>query len=251
MACDYCPQATHVRAYARVGGPREMSFDTFARCLAGVPKGVEILFAGMAEPWLNPRATDMLLHAHDSGYRVGVYTTTFGMKPADLARIWHVPLLCLCVHLPDADGMMKLEVTDDYLAVLRLALAHPAGSHVTVIGRLHPRVREALGRDVPSDLGGIVGRAGNLKGKAVPWRAGRIKCSACGPELDHNVLLPNGDVVLCCMDYGMEHILGNLTATGYPELFRGEAYRRVREAQRDDASGDPICRRCELAVPDV
>jgi len=25
-----------------------------------------------------------------------------------------------------------------------------------------------------------------------------------------NVLLPNGDVVLCCMDYGLDHILGNL-----------------------------------------
>lgn len=35
---------------------------------------------------------------------------------------------------------------------------------------------------------------------------------SCGftPFYDHNVLLPNGDLVICCMDYSIKHKIGNL-----------------------------------------
>ncbi|MER9007171.1 SPASM domain-containing protein [Mesorhizobium sp. M0862] len=36
-----------------------------------------------------------------------------------------------------------------------------------------------------------------------------------------NVLLPNGDVTLCCTDFERRHVLGNLLRDEYADLFEG------------------------------
>jgi hypothetical protein len=58
-----------------------------------------------------------------------------------------------------------------------------------------------------------------------------------------NVLLPNGDVVLCCNDYGMQHVLGNLLTDTYESLFRGKEFRKVVAGMKDDKS-EILCRYC-------
>jgi hypothetical protein len=40
----------------------------------------------------------------------------------------------------------------------------------------------------------------------------------CVERLYHNVLLPNGDVSLCCMDYGLKYVLGNLYNQEYNDI---------------------------------
>ena len=40
----------------------------------------------------------------------------------------------------------------------------------------------------------------------------------CVENLYHNVLMPNGDVSLCCMDYGLDNIIGNLDNQSYEEV---------------------------------
>ena len=40
----------------------------------------------------------------------------------------------------------------------------------------------------------------------------------CVEHLYHNVLLPNGDVSLCCMDYGLDHVIGNLNTQSYEQV---------------------------------
>tara|TARA_Y100000004_G_C8744929_1_gene339909 strand:- start:217 stop:609 length:393 start_codon:yes stop_codon:yes gene_type:complete len=44
------------------------------------------------------------------------------------------------------------------------------------------------------------------------------KTCGCIEELYHNVMLPNGDVSLCCMDYGLKHILGNMFTQEYEDV---------------------------------
>lgn len=253
MNCGYCPQERHVRRYSERAGSGEfrMSLDVFKACLKTVPPEVEILFAGMAEPWLNRETTAMLLHAHAMGHRVGVYTTTVGLPPGDVEKIRHIPFLHFCLHLPDADGQMSLSVTDRYLAGLRAAMTIPSCTFM-VIGPLHPRVREVLGFDVQDGSHSLISRAGNLPAgvavKNIPPHKGEIRCSSTNPgSMDHNVLLPNGDVVLCCCDYNLDHVLGNLQRQTYAELFTSEPYLRVMRGWKDE-SIDVICRRCEIAV---
>src|SRR5574343_287653 len=79
-----CPQRPHIASYARRVDYRAAKFSLsladFKRCLMTVPTEVEIVFAGMAEPWLNQDTTEMVLHAAHLGHTVAVYTTTVGMS---------------------------------------------------------------------------------------------------------------------------------------------------------------------------
>lgn len=245
MRCSYCPQPLLVSKYAERG--ERMSLEMFKACLDRVPAQVEILFAGMAEPWLNPSCTDMLLHASGRGHHVGVYTTCSGMSVADAQRLQDLSFLHFCIHLPDADGQMKLKVTEDYLKAVQTCMAIP-NHNLVVYGRLHPEVRQAIGRDLPDSSAALISRAGNVPRLTIQRKEGKLKCSVCGPRLNHNVLLPNGDVTLCCMDYGLDHILGNLSRQSYESLFEGDAYLTVMRGLSDE-SVDTRCRHCEVSAP--
>jgi hypothetical protein len=63
-------------------------------------------------------------------------------------------------------------------------------------------------------------------------------------RMRQNVLLPNGDVTLCCMDYGLQHLLGNLVSGDYDALLRSDEFLRVRKGLKDE-SEEILCRYCE------
>ncbi len=74
-----------------------MSFETFKACVDKLPQNVDVGFAGMCEPWINPDCTKMVIYAHKQGHRIEVFTTLVGMKPSDidqLANIPHSRILC-------------------------------------------------------------------------------------------------------------------------------------------------------------
>ncbi len=242
MGCDYCPQKIHVTNYR---SEKVMSLETFATCLSKVPTNVDIHFAGMAEPWLNPNATGMVLMAHEQGHRVGVYTTCSGMVLEDIYAIRHIPFIHFCLHLPDADGIMKFNVTPEYLEVLKLCMTIP-GRNFTCIGHVHPEVDRITG-PVPDSSNTLISRAGNLKTLAITPKKGRLKCSAMSERLDHNILLPNGEVLLCCMDYAQQHVLGNLLTDSYESLFDNPEWHRIKKGL-DDETSNILCRTCEIAT---
>lgn len=246
MNCGYCPQKLHVKKYSLTNTVFAMSMETFETCLSKIPLDVEIIFAGMAEPWLNPNCTDMLLLAHSRGYKIGVYTTTVGMMFDDIDKIKRLPFIHFCLHLPDDAGVMRVKVDESYLNVLRHAMQ--IKHNFMCIGNVHPLVKEVTG-EVEDSSNALISRAGNLKTLAAVYKTGKIRCSACGPVIDHNILLPNGEVLLCCMTYGMESILGNLLECSYAELFTGKEYQRIAQGLEDDGLDIP-CRKCEVATND-
>jgi radical SAM protein with 4Fe4S-binding SPASM domain len=91
-----------------------------------------------------------------------------------------------------------------------------------------------------------IDRAGNVKRNLMRHK-GAMRCSYTdGPETyDHNVMLPNGDVHLCCMDYGLSTRLGNLFEQSWDEIQNDEPMRALREANAIE--GDSLCRRCHGA----
>jgi len=96
----------------------------------------------------------------------------------------------------------------------------------------------------------VISRAGNLTnypGMDLQKRlSGIIYCDSCGSDFNHNVLLPNGDVIVCCMDYAMQYIIGNLAETSYADLFKSDIIRGMRDKLIDDGS-DIFCRYCHNA----
>lgn len=262
LGCVYCPQDTVVRAYRQLQSPlgSVMSLETFVTCLDKLPPGVRIDFSGMAEPWLNPHCTEMLLYAHRQGFEIAVYTTAAGLSEADIDRLADVPFRVFTVHLPDATGRYtRIPHDDQYLQTIRKLGGTISQAHFTVIGTVHPAVREVINRPVRSislhDRAGNVGpdRLSDLPDLAFTSTGkirGRLRCSAVtGYELNHNVLFPNGDVALCCMDYGLRHGLGNLLENSYAALFESPEYARVQSGLIHDS--DILCRTCRYAERDT
>jgi len=251
IRCDYCPQDKLVRAYHRLSGATKMSLETYRCVLRKLPPGTIIHFSGMSEPWLNPHCTEMVLHTHESGYEVSVFTTVVGMDVADVEKIRSIPFGHFVVHLPDTERYAKIDVDETYLKTLDYIVKSPIRNcEFMTMGTLPPNVRRVLGKRIAATR--MMDRAGNVTTmsdiRCPPRLAGPIRCRSCGDAMNHNILLPNGDVVLCCMDYGLQHILGNLLLTDYESLFHGAVFKQLQLALNDD-SLDILCRYCENASP--
>ena len=248
--CVFCPQRVLEQAYQ---GERTMTVDSFATMIDTVPPEVRITFSGFIEPWMNKNCTDMLLLAHDRGHPVSVFTTGVGLSVADLERIAHVPFAGgpnggFTLHLPDSELLARHPITPGFIRSMEWLSQNRdriQNFYVMNMGhQVHDSVRHLFDW-APKPI--MWGRAGNLSRESVlkpelaalasSWQekihTDGVRTCGCVEHLYHNVLLPNGDVSLCCMDYGLNNIIGNLKTQTYEQV--------IPQAQ----TCYDICTRCE------
>ena len=258
--CRYCPQKKLLDRYYKENKDREsiMSYDKYKGYIDMIPRDVEIHFSGMCEPWLNPHCTDMVEYAESRGHIIDIYTTLVGMTINDYYRIRELKLHYFVLHVPDQYGNSNIKIDDDYIELLKVICEDVRKGKfsikkLSVQGTIHQKIWEIvsdLGLPVNSE---IFDRAGNVdidENVCVieNMRKGPIVCKYCmGVGLGRNVLLPDGTVLLCCMDYGMEHILGNLNTDTYEEISNGIMKREYRKQLRSLKNGMIICRNCHVA----
>jgi len=232
--CAFCPQRVLIQSYK---GKKSLTFDEFKTVIDKLPREIRITFAGFTEPWLHKECTDMLLYAHSQGHKITVFTTGIGMNPEDVIRLKDIPYAGdpnggFVLHLPDQEMIAKHPITEKYLKVLDKFAEH-AGSiqnfRLMSMGELHEKVRDIFPQPGESAMWS---RAGNLNREVILkpellnltdrfrsiYHGPEPHTCGCEEKLYHNVLLPNGDVSLCCMDYGLEQILGNLFESEYDDI---------------------------------
>jgi len=264
VLCDFCPQDLLIKEYSSInnktninyGSPEIMTFETFKTCLDKIPKSVPISFSGYAEPFLNPECYKMIVYAYDSGYSILIFSTLVGLTIKGIDQIKHIPFSVFHVHLPDAEMFAKIAVNSNYLEVLE----HLISSNINnltgmTMGTLHPKIKKILKPNIIPDKMG--NRAGNLKTieteftrKNGPLVCNRASKSSLIDRLDENVLLPNGDVTLCCNDYGLKNILGNLTKSSYKSLFQNKNYENIKKKMKSD-NDEIICRNCPESISET
>ena len=112
-------------------------------------------------------------------------------------------------------------------------------------GDIAEKITEVLPNTVKSTTQ-LNNRAGNISSDIICGSGkieGQILCYRCKDRLNHNVLLPDGTVLLCCMDYSMKHILGNLNISSYDEILNSDIINLIRDKMRYRDS-DILCRQC-------
>ena len=250
--CVFCPQRTLQKSYK---GERFMTLNNFKKAVDKLPQEVRVTFAGFTEPWLNKNCTDMVLYAHEKGHPISIFTTGIGMSIEDIERIKHIPFAgnpngCFTLHLPDQERKAKHPITKRYIELIEHLgkIQHEIHNFTTMcMGAVHEDVKHVFS-DAP--VYDMWSRAGNLVGEMImkpellerkeEWKMANHgeKQMTCGclEKMYHNVMLPNGDVSLCCMDYGLKHILGNLYEQDYEEIV----------PQNNQCF--ELCRLCENAV---
>lgn len=261
--CEYCPQEVFTERYDGKHNWLSLSLEDFKTAVNKLPEGSTIAFSGFSEPATNMELADMILYAAETGHKVMLLTTLVGMTMQDYERICQVEFEHFSVHLPDGMRASCINITDGYLNLLDyVSKAPPRG---TFLFNHH-------GGDIHPDLRGIVrfsylldmnDRAASLEGTdaITAYHSGPIRCSH--RFIDNypggaGLFLPNGDVYLCCQDFGLKHRLGNLLDQSWAEIMESEEMKRVRRnlpaskiASEDgsmDYSQDIICRRCSMAV---
>jgi MoaA/NifB/PqqE/SkfB family radical SAM enzyme len=253
VACVYCPQDKISHRY--FGADRMMKFDDFKIYIEKVPRRVVLHFTGFAESFLNPRCTDMIEYSARGGHPIWISTTLAGITREDIRRLSKLAYYQFQIHLPSAEKLMNLAINDEYFSLLSDLVKADIITDLHFHGNeVHPVVGAWL-REHAVDFQEfwIQDRAGNLNTKKVKAKVSKPVITAAKPtgklrcdRIYQNVLLPNGDVVLCCMDWSAEYVLGNLKRDRFEDLYRSETFRRVLRGLRDPGV-DLLCRTCHVA----
>jgi hypothetical protein len=265
LKCTFCPQDVLRSQYGRQ--EKYLSIENFKLIVSKLPDYVRIDFSGMAEPWANPDATAMLVHSLERGFRIALYTTLYGMNAQDVPVVVETltrhanQVEVICVHLPDGGGNMRgFRYSSEYANALSAFLKLKTSGlfrdfqFMTMhgAGEVHPELR-----DLVAAPGGWVGntRAGTVTPpdgasaaiETMPRHARPVTCSYT-PFYDQNVVLPNGDVLICCMDYSARHRVGNLISDDYFSIFSSQGMAALRAANTRPEADASICKNCARAV---
>jgi len=258
--CKYCPQDTLLRKYFKDNPYREkyLTENTFKKCMENMPAHANYQFCGMAEPFLNPDCFNLIRIACDAGHTVNLYTTLVGLDEEMLYSVMELPIDYVTLHVADARGYAKINITDEYYHLLDIALNYQRSDGKMFVdmcnAQAEPDARVAemcKGKYIISST--LIDRAGNLEGKDLVSKqieTGKISCGVCGKALNKNELLPDGTLLLCCMDYGMKHPLGNLKEQSYDEIMNATEIKKIREGMESDFTKNILCRSCSCANPE-
>ncbi len=197
-----------------------MSFDTFKQILSVVPTSVSLNFAGFCEPFINPDFARMAEYAYYNGYRLQVSTTLYGAKASDVEKLINLEYEVFCIHLRDGKHV-KFPLTTEYQRnVFRIVEGIP-NVVITVMNELF----ETNNRE-------------NVTRGILPQRKNVGFCQKL--ETPQFVVLPNGDAALCCMDFGLKHLVGNLL---------DEDYTTIRSRFLNRKVGHSLCAYCSFNTP--
>jgi len=262
LMCNFCPQDNLRDSY----GTQEVKYmplQTFITAINKIPANTRIDFSGMAEAWVNPECTDMLEYALEKGHNVAIYTTLYNWTVDTARRVekllhqYRRQVEVLSVHFPDEYGNMKgWKFSEEWVSVFHIVTnaVQSAGIKLEAMtmsdhGKIHKDL-QFLGVQLYNWFGHD--RAGSLNREQVTEQPINfiekhehpVRCSKT-INYDQHVLLPNGDIVLCCMDYNTKHILGNLLTGTYEDLFTGPGMMSLlRENTKSCYSASSLCKSC-------
>lgn len=256
IMCRYCPQDVLINTYfSHPNRPSEMSFDVFKKCIDKTPQNCIVDFCGFSEPFLNTEAEKMICYAADTGRDVALYTTLVGLTKERFDKIKNIPFYYVVLHAPDKDNYAKIEMTDEYTELLKTVLHTKKADGSPFVDRANcqstPNAKAlkcAEGSGIRIGSTNLVDRAGNLRDSSIyekVYNTGRLECGMAA-GLNSNILLPDGTVVLCCMDFGLRHELGNLLESSYDEVTNGAGMMAVRDAMNTEDMWC-VCRNCSVA----
>ena len=238
LDCLDCPQKLLRSKYQ---GKTMMDFEEYKKAIDKVPIETRIDFSGMCEPFVNPHCADMILYAAEKGHPLALYTTLQGATEQDYERLKDVQYEVVTIHIPDKFRRSHFVITDEYLELLSKWPCDNYSCHGVLDEQIMPKLLPNKGL-----ITYMHDRAGNVECQLhnVIQSSQSVICCQCGIDLNHNVLLPNGQVLICCMDYGMTEVFGNLFEQSYDEILNSDVAKKARLKMYNQ---DCLCKKCTNA----
>ncbi|WP_262690705.1 radical SAM/SPASM domain-containing protein [Kordiimonas aestuarii] len=251
VACAYCPQKALTSSYRHISKTIALKLEDFKHFLTSVPTDVKLAFSGYSEPFLNPDCVALMQYASTKGHKLIASSTLEGMTVEQAEQVVDIPFERFLVHLANDMEQERITLDQRYFDILDIFQGHPDFRFHSDGYKVHRDVEHHL---VSYALRKVHSRAGNVpQDNEIDVTQERLETIHMqGPitcdRLNGNVLLPNGNVALCCMDFGLRHVIGNLATDSYEDLFTSPEYKRVQQ-QMLSGGQDILCRTCHKAVP--
>lgn len=220
-----------------------------------MPVNTNFQFAGFVEPFLNPHCYELIKMVCDLGKTVNLYTTLVGLDEKTLYKLIDLPISYVTLHVADEKGYATIPIDDKYYRMLEIAINSKKGDGTPFVDMCNAQTNpdkkvEEICKGKYTITSALIDRAGNLEGSELVSKQIRnkpIQCGVCGEKINKNELLPDGTLLLCCMDYGMKHVLGNLKKQSYEELMRGDEAVYIKCGMTEKFDLDILCRKCSCA----
>ena len=169
-----------------------------------------------------------------------ISTTLYGSKQNKEFFLQHIDMFKegITLHLPDGQGYMKGKFDASYGAYVQSVIDKLVAKNfkkfdIFLIGEdFHPSIKEAV-----ASYKSAYGSQNVIKAKFLNTRNAAIEVNTFGlkntralrtegqtfqctyKRLNRGVLLPNGSVVICSQDYGLEGVLGSLKTMNLEEIY--------------------------------
>jgi uncharacterized Fe-S cluster-containing radical SAM superfamily protein len=263
--CVYCPQDRYWDAMRE--RPR---FLTAAELEALVPMlertHFEVMsFGGFSEPFDNPEIVELLTLASELDFvdEVVVYSNGEAMTPSTMRGLERVQLGTVDVSCHGFDpetyrrtrsfidptavrtNVLHLLQHRDNIENLVVSVSGPFGSDED-LGELEALCTAAGATLFRRDLHNRAGllRIGGNERKSGPFRCAKF-------DFEKPVLVPGGDLSLCCQDFALQYVIGNLHDRPFAELMASSPVRNhvleVAAGRREDPG--LACYDCVFCVP--
>jgi len=256
IKCSYCPQDTFTAQYK--SSIKKLSLDNFITIINKLPDNIKIHFTGFSEPLFNSECHKMIAVTKKKKLYTKISTTLYKANEENINCLTggRRVLDKIILHLPADDNNMNIIIDKHYISnVFNVSKALLPADNIVIFGKkIHPSLENAIALSranvnfLSLDYMNWNSRAGNLnyEKKIDLKHFEKIKCSK--NRTTQNILLPNGDIYLCCMDWKLEHKMGNLLEDSYTDIVESDAYKSIHDALSNNKS-NTLCWRCEYAVP--
>lgn len=260
LMCTFCPQDNLRKAAG--DSTKYMKISDLDHMLDKLPMNTRIDFSGMSEPWANPDCTTILEMTLIKGFTVAIFSTLYGMTVEEVDHVvgllekFDKQIKIVCLHLPDANSNMRgWKYSDEWKECFTKISQAKVSCGVGAMtmdnsGKVHPSIADfakiSFGFDAHTRADSLdVNQLGDQSINVAPKHTSPITCRST-PFYDRNVLLPNGDVVLCCMDYNLKHIIGNLKNQTWEEIFKNKVFLDLVAINESVGYSDcSICKSCD------
>jgi radical SAM protein with 4Fe4S-binding SPASM domain len=271
--CDYCPQELFIQSYKTKspGESRTLSLENLQSYMSNVPSNTLIKWTGFTEPLDAKEFPEMVEFLDSAGFEQTISTTLCGNERALDFFLSRFNLFSqITLHLPDDQGLMKGRFDEEYTNTLKTLIVKytslmvkPKIDFFLIGNNWHDSVREVVEESVKNE---IFTPNDVIKAKYLNTRASAIQVESFGlkvtkrlldpnkkyycsyQRLNQGVLLPNGNVVLCCQDYGMDHTIGSLEKTNLLDLYMSIEENPSTRKSFENGNFEP-CNRCEHYQP--
>lgn len=238
MMCSYCPQGNYIRGYKATNNTSKklMSIEDYKIILSNVDRRItHIFFTGFTEALAHPEWDKFVEHTKEQNYKITFNTTLYGATFEKIDRLIELDV-DVEIHLTDSN----IDISEEM--ILYFAKKYRRGE--PVFNFFTEKGKNLLPKQLRGHMHHAHSRGDNLEHIPRTVIKGPVRCHT--NRYFSNVVVPNGDVSVCCSDFSLKHIMGNLLTQKLKDIHRSQPMKAFLKQMRE---GDEsfICNNCDYA----